>query len=134
MKGEHEHKVWATYNERWSWWVDVRSEILKKLKNRDYPVRNETVINQVNRFVLAYDFLKKNVRKGARIIDAACGPGFATCVLREKGFNAVGFDFSPVAVEQAEALASRLKLAPGAFVSQDHAYFDKVPPRAGRQP
>lgn len=130
LKDGHEKKVWATYNERWSRWGDVRGEILKKLKDREYAVRNETVINQVNRFVLAYDFLEKNVRKGARVIDAACGPGFATCILREKGFDAVGFDFSPVAIEQAEALAARLKLAPGAFVNQDHAYLDKVPARS----
>ena len=125
-KRNHKEKVWASYNERWKNWINVYEEIVNKIADPTYVVRNEAVINQVHRFVIAYEYIKNNHKKGAKIIDAACGIGFNTCYLNKQGYNTIGFDFSPIAIERARELEISLGLKSTAFVNKDHSYLSDV--------
>ena len=124
---ENKNTIRDLYDKRWDSYVDEYKELVKKIENRDYIVRNETVINQIHRSVIAVDYIKENCEKGSRIIDAACGRGFLACYLKQLGHDINGFDFSSVAITRARELGKKLELNPDFFENKDHTYLDTVP-------
>lgn len=123
---KHDEIVRATYNERWKEWINVYEELARKIADPDYVVRNVTVINQISRAVIAHAYIRETNTKGSKIIDAACGTGFNTCYLNKQGYKAIGFDFSPVAIERARELEASLELKSTAFVNRDHTYMSEI--------
>lgn len=57
---------------------------------------------------LLYEFLSF-LPKGARILDAGCGPGRDAMTLGEEGYEAVGIDITPEMVELAKASEPKLE-------------------------
>jgi SAM-dependent methyltransferase len=50
-----------------------------------------------------WSLIKRNVAKGAAVLDAGCGAGTWVEFLREQGYAAEGLDFSPLLVERLRA-------------------------------
>lgn len=57
---------------------------------------------------LAYElpFLLQTLPPGGRLLDAACGTGWHTLALAERGYEAMGADISPAMVQRAQANAA----------------------------
>ncbi len=51
-----------------------------------------------------YQFALERLAGGERILDAGCGTGYGTALLAERGGYALGFDYSPLAIEYARAV------------------------------
>lgn len=81
------------------WWGDkvshreVYDDLVAKLQDHNHKVKCTPPII-VNRSFLACEYIIKNVAKGSRVLDMACGLGFNTCCLRTCGYQAEGFDLS----------------------------------------
>lgn len=52
-------------------------------------------------------WLAPNLKPGSRILDLACGPGFYTQALAEKGHKCTGVDFSPASIDYARQEAEK---------------------------
>jgi ubiquinone/menaquinone biosynthesis C-methylase UbiE len=122
----HEALVQATYNERWSDWIDVYDELVNKLNDPGYVVRDQTVINQIHRAVIMHKYIQMHFERGARILDVACGTGFNTCYLNKQGYSAIGFDFSPTAIERGKKLENKLGLPQSAFLQGEHTILNNM--------
>lgn len=69
--------------------------------------------------------------RGARVLDAGCGPGQLTQVLAERGADVVGVDVSPSLIEIAEqrlpnALRARVTFDAGDMLRRELGSFDHV--------
>lgn len=65
---------------------------------------------QLNDFVKLLD-------KGERVLDAGCGPGRDSNLLKEKGLKVTGIDLSHELIERAKALFKEIKFIEGSFLS-----------------
>lgn len=106
------------------WWGDkvshreVYDDLVAKLQDHNHKVKCTPPII-VNRSFLACEYIIKNVAKGSRVLDMACGLGFNTCCLRTCGYQAEGFDLSEKAIERSKLLASGLGQNPEMFSTAD---------------
>ncbi|MFN4159627.1 MAG: magnesium protoporphyrin IX methyltransferase [Gemmobacter sp.] len=69
--------------------------------------------------------------RGARVLDAGCGPGMVTAELAARGADVVAVDISPALIEIAQkrlpqGLAGQVSFAAGDMLSADHGRFDHV--------
>jgi SAM-dependent methyltransferase len=49
-----------------------------------------------------YKFALRNMKGGERVLDAGCGTGYGSHLLREKAFSVLGVDYSPLAIAYAK--------------------------------
>lgn len=122
----HESVVKATYNDRWSDWIDVYDELVNKMNDPRYVVRDPTVINQIYRAVIMHKYIQLHFTHGSRILDMACGTGFNTCYLNKQGYRATGFDFSSTAIERGKKLENKLGLPQSAFIQRGHTILNDM--------
>jgi SAM-dependent methyltransferase len=77
-----------------------------------------------------YQFALERLAGGERILDAGCGTGYGTALLAERGSYALGFDYSPLAIEYARAHFAGPKLSYAVMNAQQLAVaaatFDAV--------
>ena len=105
---------------------EMYDDLVAKLKNHSYEAKC-TPPTIINRSLLACEYVIKNVSKGSRVLDMACGLGFNTCCLTTFGYQVEGFDLSEKAVERSRVLAESLGLDIGIFSVADVNCLSKMP-------
>lgn len=59
-------------------------------------------LDHVNRYVFAAEYLGKKLKRGAKVLDIACGCGYGSWILHGAGFEVTGVDISSEAISYAE--------------------------------
>lgn len=119
-------EVGKLFSEKW-WdhFPDIFQDLAEKIKDRSYVVKCEPT--QVNRAVLACEYVTQTVPKGGRVLDMACGMGFNGVHLATQGYQVEGFDLSDKAIERANELSQRLGHSLEMFVLADESYIFDLP-------
>lgn len=110
------------------WWddlPDVFQDLSEKIKDRRYVVKCKP--HQVNRAVLACEYVTETAPKGGRVLDMACGVGFNGVYLATQGYRVEGFDLSDKAIVRANELSQSLGHSPEMFVVADESYIFDLP-------
>lgn len=82
--------------------------------------------HQVNRGYLTCDYVLKNVPKGGRILDMACGMGFNSHCLTSKGYETMAFDMSKKGISRAREKANELGQNPDSFFEANQNCMDSM--------
>ena len=119
------------FDEKWWTCEDVLSErlyivkdLLKMLGGERADLRTSPAV--INRAFLTCDFINREVDKGAKILEMACGLGFVTHVLVEKGYLVNAFDVSEEAISSAKETAVNLNQNPDIFIVANENYLSKL--------
>tara|TARA_Y100000590_G_scaffold456625_2_gene607566 strand:+ start:947 stop:1864 length:918 start_codon:yes stop_codon:yes gene_type:complete len=114
------------FDERWQTLSRGYEELKRKTKNENYVVYGDMLYSLVNRALVTNKYIFNNYRKKSKILDIACGNGFNTCFLKKNNYNALGFDYSSIAIFQAEKKAKELKIKDKLFFKKDLNYLKKI--------
>lgn len=108
----------------WGIYLEVYDDLMAMLDDPDHVPTCKA--HQVNRGYLACDYVIKNVPKGARILDMACGMGFNSHCLTTKGYKTVAFDASEKGISRAQDKAKDLGQDPENFFVADQSCLDSM--------
>ncbi len=115
------------------WWtredaISQRLNIVKDLLNMLDGERVNLITSAriINRAFLTCDFINKKVKKGSNILEMACGYGFVTHVLTEKGYNVNAFDISKECISSAKEEAVNLNQKPENFHIANEQYLSHL--------
>ncbi len=115
------------------WWtredaISQRLNIVKDLLNMLDGERVNLITSAriINRAFLTCDFINKKVKKGSNILEMACGYGFVTHVLTEKGYNVNAFDISKECISSAKEEAVNLNQKPENFHIENEQYLSHL--------
>lgn len=114
------------FNERWETLNKGFEELKNKTDNENYVVYGDMLYSLVNRALVTNKYIFQNFNKGSKILDIACGNGFNTLYLKKRKYNAIGFDYSEVAIAQAEKKAKELKIKDNLFYFKDLNYLKSI--------
>lgn len=103
MKHEQQQKIW-----------DAEHEKPQVLKQMDSAEGSSGVVK-------FWDFLKEEGVSSGRGLEMGCGKGRNVIWLAKQGIDAYGFDFSPVAIKEAEKRAQASKLSSATHFSVQDA-------------
>jgi len=115
------------FNKKWVIYKTGFTDLVKKMNDENHIIRDKFIIAQVHRAVLTNKYIFENYKKnGTKIIEAACGNGFNTCYLVDKGYDAKGFDTSSNGINDAKKLLSSLDKSKDIFEVNNHTYFENI--------
>ncbi len=120
----HFDNKWWTREDAISQRLNIVKDLLKMLDGE--RVNLITSARIINRAFLTCDFINKKVKKGSNILEMACGYGFVTHVLTEKGYNVNAFDISKESISSAREEALNLSQKPEIFHIENEKYLSKL--------
>ncbi len=118
-------EVGQYFSEKW-WGIypEVYEDLIALLDNPDHIPNCKP--HQVNRGYLTCDYVLKNIPKGGRVLDMACGMGFNSHCLATKGYETLAFDMSEIGIARAKEKAVELEQAPENFFVADQTCLDSM--------
>ena len=132
MTSKNIRKTTASHFDK-EWWaredvierhLHLVKDLLKMLDGERVDLSTPPAI--INRAFLTCDFVTREISKGSRVLDMACGLGFVTHTLVEKGYSVSAFDISEEAISTAKKSAITLKQDPENFVVADEEYLSQL--------
>ena len=99
-KTKRSNYIKKLFDKRWVDFFKGYKELKKKIANKKYNLKDENQISQIHRAMFTYEMIKRNYKKGSKILDLGCGNGFLTFFLNKKKYSAIGFDYSQTAIDQ----------------------------------
>tara|TARA_B110000008_G_scaffold252995_1_gene267968 strand:+ start:1438 stop:2379 length:942 start_codon:yes stop_codon:yes gene_type:complete len=125
-----ENIVNEEFNEIWKNTPNDYDQFVKKMADPSFVVRepshDNAIINMVHRAAVSGNYILENYDRGSVIIDAACGNGFFTCYMQEKGYDVMGFDFAETGINDSKKLAEKIGVPSDIFLVGDHSYFKTI--------
>jgi len=113
------------------WWSNdhatpqVYDDLIAKLADITYVTKIDA--SYIDSAVLACQHVMKNVPKGGRLLEMACGIGATTSCLATHGYQVEAFDISVKAIERAKHLAETVGQSPEMFRLADQEYLSELP-------
>lgn len=120
----HFNKEWWNNKQILSKYKTIINDLLVKLKNPNKKV--STQASQLNRGLMTCEYIINKYKKNSKILEMACGLGFVTHVLANKGYNVEAFDISDKAIGTAKNLASELGQNSKKFFVSDERYLKNI--------
>ena len=120
----HFDNKWWTRKDAVSQRLNIVKDLLKMLDGERVDLITSARI--INRAFLTCDFINKKINKGANILEMACGYGFVTHVLTEKGYNVNAFDISKESISFAKEEAVNLSQNPEIFHINNEKYLSNL--------
>ena len=109
----------------WDEYPDLYEDLIRKAEDPDYEVKGDTAY--INRALLTYEYVKRHVPPGGRVLDMACGIGYISNLFASCGYIVEGFDISEKGIERSKDLARKLGHDPDMFSVADHRYIFDLP-------